>query len=198
MKNRSQLPREHKNWKPKNKPEGSYDCKHPCAYVVVGPNPLYDPVSSDSRRKNERIKITLDTQDRAVATQKLREIEHDLLNPDKAEAQKLAYALRSYREVKAKTSRERRRKTERIVFRRQTLFFAHRYGLIDEDERDRLAAFVKTKQEEQEREHRIYAIAERIPITKPSDLDIDAFIGTFIGKISAMKDNRSSVMSFRI
>jgi hypothetical protein len=73
---------------------------------VVGPNPIYDPGSSDPRRKNERIKITLDTQDRAVATQKLREIEHDLiLNPDKKETS-LAYALRSYREVKAKTSRD--------------------------------------------------------------------------------------------
>jgi hypothetical protein len=191
------LPREHNNWKPKNKPEGDYNCKHPCAYVVVGPNPIYDPGSIDPRRKNERIKITLDTQDRAVATQKLREIEHDLiLNPEKIEAPTLAYALRSYREVKAKTSRERRRKTERIVFRRQTLFLAARYGLIDEQEKEQLAAHVKTEQEEQERERRIYTVAEKVPIAKPSDLDIDAFIGTFVGKISAMKDNRSSVMSF--
>jgi hypothetical protein len=192
-----QLPREHKNWKPKNKPEGSYDCKHPCAYVVVGPNPVYDPTSSDPRRKNERIKITLDTQDRAVATQKLREIEHDLiLNPDKIEVPTLANALRLYREVKARTSRERRRKTERIVFRRQTLFLAYRYSLVSEQEKEQLAAHVKTEKDEHERERRIFAIAEKIPITKPSNLEVDAFLGTFIGKISTMKDNRSSVMSF--
>ena len=91
--------------------------------MVVGPNPIYDPTSSDPRRINPRIKITLDSDNLPTATERMREIEHDLiLNPDKPQTITLADAMRSYREEKETTSRERQGKHERIVFRRQSSF----------------------------------------------------------------------------
>jgi hypothetical protein len=140
--------------KPKNKPEGDYKCSHPCSFVVVGPNPIYDPTSSDPRRMNPKIKITIDSDNLLTATGKMREIEHDLiLNPDKPQALTLADALRSYRAEKVTTSRERRGKTERIIFRRQVLFLATRYGVIDEAKKLELDVKV-SKKEEPERERK--------------------------------------------
>lgn len=181
--------------KTKNRPEDYSKCD--CTFVAVGPNPIYDPTSSDPRRNNPRYKKTLDTAVHTIAIQKLRDIEHDLiLNPDKPKEKTLAYALKAYREEKKGTSRERRSKIERIVFRRQVLFLALRYGLIDEATRAQIDVTVRSKDEEAEREKRIYNIAAQIPISKPENLDVDAYILTFGGKISAKKDNRSLVMSF--
>ena len=184
------------NKKPKNKPEGDYKCKHPCSFVVIGPNPNYDPTSSDPGRINSRIKITLDCDNLPTATQKMRDIEHDLiLNPDKPREVTLADALRSYRKEKGTTSRERRGKHERVVFRRQVLFLGVRYGLIDEAKKIELDVKV-SKEDEPERERKIYEIAEQIPILKPTNLEIDDYLKTFDGKISSRKDNRANVMSF--
>ncbi len=126
----------------------------------------------------------------------MREIEHDLiLHPDKPQEVILADALRGYRREKNTTSRERQGKNERVVFRRQVLFLAVRYAIIDEAKRIELDVKV-SKKDEPERERKIYKIAEQIPILKPSNLDIDDYLKTFDGKLSSRKDNRANVMSF--
>ena len=186
--------------KPLHKPEGDYKCVHKCSFVAVGPNPAYDPMSPDPRKQKPRIKETLDTDHYATALKLIKEMELDLLagavvEPPPATIT-LADALREFMASKDSKSRERRGKNERVIFRRQTLFLASRFGIIDSAVIAQWDVKITNPEEVKARAEAIYAIAAQIPIKKPGNLDVDAFIRTLKGKIKTRKDERSLIRSF--
>jgi hypothetical protein len=140
----------------------------------------------------------MQTNDRRTATERLRQIvDHAILHPNEQEEWSLAKALEEFRASKRTRSRERQAKIRRVLCRRMVLFLGTRYNIMDESTAKQLDVNVRPQsKEEDERDRKIFNIAERIPITKPTQMDFNAYICTLTGSVSTRDDNRSLVKEF--